>query len=192
MPLHGEGRTLTERALKAGDQMPSFHLRDAFGKMVSSARLLKLGPLVLTFYRGGWCPYCNADLQALETAYAEIQSMRASLVAVSQQTPQHSKIAQRDNAITFPMLSDKVGELAHSFGIRTNLPPHLLDVLKELEIDLAKVNGEASGTLPMPARYIIGQDSVIAYAEIDSDYTHRPEPGELIPTLKRLAALRSP
>ena len=176
-----------EQAMKAGDRAPSFRLPDTGGKIVESSGLLKRGPLVLTFFRGAWCPYCNLDLQALETVHKDIRSHGASLVAVSPQTPHQSNITQRNNKISFQMLSDKGGELAESFGIRTRLPIDLQTVFKELDIDLIALNGETSWTLPMPARFVISQDGIIAFSEIDSDYTHRPEPGDLLPTLKRLA-----
>jgi peroxiredoxin len=174
------------RAMKAGERAPAFLLPDTFGRIVRSEDLLRRGPLVLTFYRGSWCPYCNLDLQALEAAYADIRTIGGLLVTVSQQTPTSSQIARKTNGVTFPMLSDKAGTLANAFGIRSILPADLQSVFKELSIDLPALNGETSWTLPMPARYVIGRDGIIAYAEINPDHTQRPEPSELLPTLRRL------
>ena len=176
-----------QRARKAGEPAPAFRLPSSTGQTIRSAALLTMGPLVLAFYRGSWCSYCKLDLEALEASYSEIRSLGASLVVVSQQTPQHNRITQRDLKISFPILSDKGGALAELFGIRFSLPEKVRPVFQALNVDLPAMNGESSWTLPMPARYVIGRDGVIAYAEIDPDYTQRPEPSELLPVLRRLA-----
>jgi peroxiredoxin len=175
-----------ERALKAGDPAPSFVLPDANGALVSSQDLLATGPLVLTFYRGVWCPYCNLDLQAIEEIAPRIRALGATLLAVSQQTAPNSRKSQVDNNLSFPILNDKGGETAAAFGIRFRLPDDLIALYKRLKVDLSTFNGEPSWTLPMPARYVIGQDGAIAYAEINPDYTRRPEPDELLPALEGL------
>jgi peroxiredoxin len=174
------------RALKAGDRAPEFVLQDADGREVSSRDLLAKGPLVVTFYRGVWCPYCNLDLQALEEVRSEIEARGAFLVAVSQQTAANSRKAQRTNKLGFPIVGDKDGELAAKFGIRWHLPDDVQAVHKQLGADLVAFNGEDSWTLPMPARYVIGQDGVIAYAEVNPDYTRRPEPSDVFAVLDQL------
>jgi peroxiredoxin len=157
-----------------------------FGTAISSKVLLAQGPLVLTFYRGVWCPYCNFDLQALEAARAEIEARGDSLVALSQQTAPNSRKSQRQNGLGFPILSDLGGEVGARFGVRWTLPDDLREVHKALGADLVQFNGEESWTLPMPARYVIGQDGVIAYAEVNADYTRRPEPSDIFPVLDQL------
>lgn len=179
-----------ERALKAGDRAPAFMLPDPDGKAVSLQDLLANGPVVLTFYRGVWCPFCNLDLQALEEARSEIEARGATLVAVSPQTAANSRKSQRSNKLGFSIVGDKGGELAGKFGLRWHLPEDLQAVHKQLGADLPAFNGDASWTLPMPARYVIGQDGIIAYAEINPDYTRRPEPSDVFPVLDRLK--RSP
>lgn len=174
------------KALKAGDRAPEFTLPDTDGKLVSSRDLLASGPLVITFYRGVWCPYCNLDLQALEAARPEITARGASLVAISQQTAPNSRKSQRQNNLGFPILSDLGGEVGAKFGIRWTAPDYLREVHKALGADLTQFNGEDSWTLPMPGRYVIGQDGMIAYAEINADYTRRPEPSEIFPILEQL------
>jgi len=175
-----------ERALKAGDHAPAFVLPDADGGKVSSKDLLAKGALVVTFYRGAWCPYCNMDLQALESAAADIRALGSTLVAISPQTPANSRKSQRDNHLSFPILSDHGGEVAASFGLRWRLQDDLKKIMSSFGVDLAAFNGEPSWTLPMPARYVIAQDGTIAYAEVNPDYTRRPDPSELTPTLRRL------
>jgi peroxiredoxin len=178
-----------ENALKAGDHAPAFILPDADGRQLSSADLLAKGPLVVTFYRGVWCPYCNMDLQAIEAAAEEIRGFGASLVAISQQTPANSRKSQAQNKLSFPILADHGGNVADAFGLRWNLGPDLIAVQKKLGADLSVFNGEGSWTLPMPARYVIARDGKIAYAEVNPDYTRRPDPSELMPTLKGLRQL---
>ncbi|MET1047684.1 MAG: peroxiredoxin-like family protein [Hyphomicrobium sp.] len=175
------------RALKAGDVAPRFELPDPDGKPVSSKALLARGPLVVTFYRGAWCPFCNFDLSALEEARSEIETRGASLVAISQQTAPNSRKSQRQNGLGFPILVDHRGEVAYQFGVRWTLPDYLRQVQKELGADLTQFNGEDSWTLPMPARYVIAKDGAIAYAEVNADYTRRPEPSAIFPVLEQLA-----
>jgi peroxiredoxin len=174
------------RALKAGDVAPEFTLPDPDGNPVSSKVLLAKGPLVVTFYRGAWCPFCNFDLSALEEARSEIESRGATLVAISQQTAPNSRKSQRQNGLGFPILGDHGGEIAAQFGVRWTLPDYLREVQKALGADLTQFNGEDSWTLPMPARYVIAQDGTIAYAEVNADYTRRPEPSAIFPVLEQL------
>jgi len=130
------------RTGQAGDRAPEFILKDANGREVSSRELLAKGPLVVTFYRGVWCPYCNIDLQAL---------------------------------------------VAARFGLRFRLPDYLIELYRDtFKNDLSHTNGDSSWTLPMPARYVISTDGVIGYAEVNPDYTRRPDPEELLPVLSAL------
>jgi peroxiredoxin len=175
-----------KRALKAGDPAPGFVLPNPEGKMVSSSDLLAKGPLVVTFYRGIWCPYCNFDLVALEAARAEMEQRGGTLVAISQQTAANSRKSQRANSLGFPILIDSGGTLSEKFGIRWVVPDSLKQVHKQLGADLEAFNGESSWTLPMPARYVIDQNGIIAYAEINPDYTRRPEPSDVFPVLDAL------
>lgn len=174
------------RALKAGDVAPEFTLPDPDGNLVSSKVLLAKGPFVVTFYRGAWCPFCNFDLSALEEARSEIEARGATLVAISQQTAPNSRKSQRQNGLRFPILGDHGGEIAVRFGVRWTLPDYLREVQKALGADLTQFNGEDSWTLPMPARYVIAQDGRIAYAEVNADYTRRPEPSAILPVLEQL------
>jgi peroxiredoxin len=181
-----------ERSRRAGDTAPQFSLKDANGNTVNSSDLLAMGPLVVTFYRGVWCPYCNMDLQALEEVRSEIEARGAKMVAISMQIATNSRKAIDKNKLGFPILIDPRGELADDFGIRFALPDYLVDVYKGVfRTDLAVINDDPAWTLPMPARYVIGQDGVIAYAEVNPDYTRRPEPSELLPTLDLLRTTKA-
>lgn len=174
------------RALKAGDRAPGFTLSDADGNVVSAHHLLSKGPLVVSFYRGVWCPYCNLELQALEGVLPEIQARGASLVAISPQTPPNSRKSARENRLTFPILSDTMSEVAEAFGIRFAMPDDLVALYKSFKNDLPAFNGDPSWVLPMPARFVIGIDGIITYAEVNPDYTQRPDPSELLPALDSL------
>jgi peroxiredoxin len=179
------------RALKAGDKAPDFVLNDPDGKPVSSRDLLAKGPLVVSFYRGVWCPYCNLELQALQAALPAIEERGANVIAISPQTAPNSRRSQRDNKLGFPILSDVKAQVANAFGIRFALPDYLVEVYKGFKNDLPLINDDPSWVLPMPARYVIGTDGVIAYAEIDPDYTQRPDPSELLPVLDRVRASKA-
>jgi peroxiredoxin len=175
------------RAKRVGDEAPSFSLKDPEGRIVSSAELLKKGSLVVTFYRGVWCPYCNMELRALEAAKPEFEKLGASLVAISPQTQPNSRKSVRQNMLSFPILSDTKGEVGGAFGLRFQLPDYLVELYKGLKNDLPAFNDDPSWTLPMPARYVIDRDGTIVYAEVNPDYTRRPEPEELMPALRRAA-----
>ena len=131
-------------------------------------------------------PYCNMDLQALEEAAPEIRSRRATLVAVSPQAAANSRKSQQENKLSFPILTDKGGELSEKFALRWTLEPYLIDVFKMFQVDLPTIHNDNKWTLPMPARYVIGKEGIIAYSEVNPDYTKRPDPSELLPTLDRL------
>ncbi|MFW0759189.1 peroxiredoxin-like family protein [Pseudomonas sp. H11T01] len=172
-----------ERALKVGDKAPLFTLKDPDGNAVSSAELLAKGPLVLTFYRGVWCPYCNLELQALQAFLPTLQEAGASLLAISPQIAANSRKSVRTNGLEFPILSDTHNDVAAAFGLRFELPDYLIDLYKNLRNDLPTFNDDPSWTLPMPARYVIGQDGVIRYAEVNPDYTQRPEPEAMLASI---------
>jgi peroxiredoxin len=180
-----------QRAKKAGDAAPEFSLKDPEGNPVSSRELLAKGPLVVSFYRGVWCPYCNLELQALQAALPEIAARGASLVAISPQTGANSRKSQRDNKLDFPILSDVRSEVANAFGIRFALPDYLAEVYKAFGNNLPVINEDPAWVLPMPARYVIGTNGVIAYSEVNPDYTQRPDPSELLPVLDRLRASKA-
>src|SRR5882672_4006346 len=175
-----------EHALKIGDLAPVFKLPDATGTRVDSAELLQEGAVVVAFYRGVWCPYCNMELEAIEAAAEEIRANGASLVAISPQTPANSRKSQQQNRLSFPILSDHGSQIAAAYGLRFRLSEELIEVYKSFGVDLPVINGEQTWTLPMPARYVIARDGSIAYAEVNPDYTRRPDPSDLLPVLRLL------
>jgi peroxiredoxin len=179
-----------QKALKAGNRLPEFTLSDPDGHAVSSTDLLAQGPLVISFYRGVWCPYCNMELQALQEVLPQFEALGARLVAISPQNPVNSRKSVRQNNLSFPILSDPHNDVAAAFGLRFELPDYLIELYKSLKNDLPAFNGDPSWTLPMPARYVVGRNGVILYAEVNPDYTRRPEPEDMMPAL-RAAATRT-
>lgn len=178
-----------ERAKKVGDKAPSFNLKDPEGNDVSSTELLAKGPLVVSFYRGVWCPYCNLELQALQSALPEFKKLGAGLVAISPQTAPNSRKSTRQNHLTFPILSDIKGEVGEAFGLKFKLPDYLVALYMSLKNDLPSFNDDSEWTLPMPARYAIGQDGTILYSEVNADYTRRPEPEDMLPAIEKSAKI---
>ena len=172
--------------LGVGDTAPDFSLPDATGKTVHLSSLLADGPVVLAFYRGGWCPYCSLELRALQAALPEITAAGAALVAVSPQTPDASLSTAETNDLAFPVLSDAGNAVADAFGLRWTAPDDLRAIYDQFGLDMAAANGDESYTLPVPATFVIGQDSVVRYAFADPDYTKRAEPADVVAALEAL------
>lgn len=182
---------LADGAAKGGDFAPDFQLPDARGGMVRLSDLLASGPAVVSFYRGGWCPYCNLELRALQAAESSFRALGASLVAVSPQTPDESLSSAEKNALTFPVLSDVGSSVAKSFGIAFDLAKELRPIYTRFGHALPDKNGDESWVLPLPATYVIDKDGTIALAFVDIDYRNRLEPAEITAVLETLARRRA-
>lgn len=172
--------------VRAAGPAPVFELKDADGATVRLSDLLAAGPVVLNFYRGVWCPYCNLDVQALEGYASEIAATGAALVAITPQTAANSRKLIAAHGLSFPILSDPGNAVAEQYGLRYRLPTYLIDVYKQLGVDLTVINGDDSWTLPIPGRFVIDRQGRIQYAEAHPDYTRRPEPEDLLHVLRGL------
>lgn len=170
---------------QVGDQAPAFTLPNAVGDMVSSKALLMEGPIIVVFYRGAWCPYCNITLAAWQDELETIEELGGQLVAVSPQLPDYSLDSKQKNELAFPVLSDVGNKIADAFGITTQVTPEIIK-LWEGRIDLEKHNGDASAKLPLPATYLISPDGRIHYAHAHEDYRVRAEPADVIAKLREL------
>jgi peroxiredoxin len=159
------------KAVHAGDSVPGFRLRDPDGNAISSYDLLNGGPVLIVFYRGRWCPYCEVDLRAIQAVARQLRSLGASIVAISQQSTHESRSTERMYGLSFPSLVDCGGKVARAFGVRWKLSCELRAAEIECGLDLAIVHGEPSWTLTMPARFVISPEGIVEYADISADYT---------------------
>jgi peroxiredoxin len=173
-------------ALKAGAKMPAFVLEDSTGKTVSSKHLLKAGNLVVVFYRGSWCPYCNLYLRNLQKRLPEIVEAGGTLVAISVETPDDSMSVAKKNELNYTVLSDPGLGVARRFGIVYQMQPETDAQYKTRGLDVAKHNAMAKPELPLGATYVVSRKGKITYAYIENDYKKRAEPDVIIENLKKL------
>jgi peroxiredoxin len=176
---------VVDKALKVGDRAPDFELPDATGNKVKLLELLARGPVIVTWYRGGWCPYCNIALRGFHKRLPEIRSAGASLVAISPETPDNSLSTAEKNHLDFDVLSDRGNKVARAYGVAYKLPKVVADQFKG-RLDLAKFNGDESGELPLGVTYVIDRDGIIRYAFVNADYRKRAEPSDVLAALRNL------
>lgn len=175
------------RSLGVGDSAPDFELSNAVGVPIRLGQLLKHGPVVVSFYRGGWCPFCNLELRALQQRLSEIQRNGASLVAISPELPDKSISSQEKHLLQFDVLSDLGNQVARQFGLVFTVAEELRPVYEQLGIDIPGHNGDRSFELPLPASYVIAMDGTIHFAFVNSDYTQRAEPADIIAALSQIS-----
>ena len=174
---------IQERALRAGEQAPDFTLPNAHGELVHSTDLRARGPLVVIFFRGIWCPFCNLSLIALQEAASEIEAAGATLVAISPQLPEYARRLMEQHNLTFDLLSDEGNRVAAQFGLVFTVPEAVQQIYRPLGTDLEMFNGDPSWTLPIPGTFLLDQESMIHFADVDPDYTSRTEPRLIVSML---------
>ncbi len=174
---------LAEKALKVGNTMPDFSLPNASGKKIQLSSLLKKGPVVIAFYRGSWCPYCNVQLNSYQQILPEFKKRGATLVAITPEKRDLSVETTKDKQLEFDILTDKDNQLARKLGLVFGVPAELKALYQQFGIDLAKSQGNPDWKLPVPATYIVQNDRKITYAFVDTDYTQRAEPADLLKSL---------
>jgi hydroxyquinol 1,2-dioxygenase len=179
---------VAELALGEGDQVPRFQLPSADGAVAGTAELLQHGPVVISFYRGGWCPYCNIELRSLQRLLPDIEALGASLVAISPEMPDRTAMAVKDNALTFPVLVDSGNAVARQFRLTHQIDPRVVRYQLGNGNDVAAYNGMDIAEVPLPATYVVGSDGVVRYAFVNADYTKRADPEVIISVLRDLAA----
>jgi peroxiredoxin len=180
---------MVKRALKAGDLAPAFSLPNAHGRQISLVDLLAKGPIILNFYRGGWCPYCNLELKAYQALLSDIRAAGSDLVAVSPQTLDHSLISAERNALAFEVLSDHGDHVASHFGIGYAIPVIVRAIGARFGTAFAAINGSDDGQLPVSATYVIDRDCRITLAGIEPDFRVRLEPAGALRALRTLAEI---
>ncbi len=177
---------LPEPGLKAGERAPDFTLPDAWGKPVNLAEELKKGPVVLVFYRGAWCPFCNLHLHALHNSQAYFKKYNAQLIAITPQKPDKSSEQIKKDKYEFKILSDLDDSVMRAYKLLYSLNAELIDVYKKHGLDVEAYNGEGRVTLPIPATYVIDRKGIIRAVHADTDYKKRMEPAAIIEALSRL------
>lgn len=177
-----------EKAIQVGQKAPDFELKNTKGETVKLSAMLKKGPAVLTWYRGGWCPYCNITLAALQKVLPYIQASGAQLVALTPELPDKALTTAEKNDLKFLVLTDLNHEVAKRYNVAFELTPDVASRYKK-HFDLLEYNGAEAGetTLPLAATYIIDRDGMVRYAFLDADYRKRAEPAEIVAFLKKMA-----
>lgn len=178
---------VVEHALKVGAMAPAFELPDATGHMKSLQSMLASGPVVVTFYRGAWCPFCNIQLHEYQEALPEITAAGGQLVAISPQMPDGSLSTAEKDGLQFAVLSDQGNTVARSFGVAYKLPADLVAAYKPM---LTKANGGDGDELPLASTFVIDRSGKVAYAFVDPDFRKRAEPADVVAALKQLSGTK--
>ena len=176
------------RAVQPGERAVGFELPTFSGRLVRLEDQLEQGPVVLNFFRGAWCPYCNMELKALDAALPEIHRRGASLLSISPNLPQATGRFVAENPFGFDVLCDVDNQVARRYGLVFRLPKSLVNVYSELGLDLPAFDGNHRWELPMPATYVVGPDGLIHDGFVHADYTRRMEPAAILAALDRLQA----
>jgi peroxiredoxin len=179
-------RFALENVLAVGDAAPDFALPDVQGRIIALPEALHIGPVVLAFYRGGWCPYCDLQLRAYQSVLPTVVQLGARLIAVSPQLPDGSLSTAEKNKLEFDVLSDVGNGVARSFGLVYSLSEELREALRSNGKDLTRINGDESWELPVPATFVIAPDRRVMLAHVDVDYRRRLAPEDIITALRSL------
>jgi peroxiredoxin len=171
---------IEEKILPVGAPAPEFALNDATGRLVRSRDLLALGPLVIKFFRGRWCPYCITELESWRDLYGQLREREALMVAIGPQIERQSDFMAGQHGLPFPVLSDPACALAEKFGLVYTVPEYLRTYYLSILVNIPFVNGEPSWRLPLPATYVISRDGRVVLAEAHADFRVRPEPEEAL------------
>ncbi len=174
---------IEQQILAVGELAPGFALNDTNGRTVRSTDLLALGPLILNFFRGRWCPYCMAELQAWRDAYPAVRERGALLAAISPQTVHQNDLLTQQHPLPFPVLSDAGSAVAESFRLAYSVPAYHQKHYRGILVNLPFIDGDPAWRLAVPATYVIHPDGRIAFAEAHADFRVRPEPEEVLAAL---------
>ncbi|MBV9836287.1 MAG: AhpC/TSA family protein [Alphaproteobacteria bacterium] len=178
---------LTDESLGVGDMLPDFELGDGAGTVWRSMDLLDRGPLVLAFFRGGWCPYCEITMAALNEARQSIEALGAAAVAISPELPEHVAATVKSRGLTYPLLSDPTNAYARLCGVAYELSPDHIKVHRDRKRSLPAMHGDSKWRLPVPAVYVIEPSGRVVYAFADVDPARWADPKDLLDALRRLA-----
>ena len=179
-------KTMPNPGIAVGQQAPNFSLQNAFGKTVSLKDELKKGPVVLVFYRGSWCPYCNLHLHVLNKAQPQFDQYNAQLIAVTPQQPNRSAEQIKKDGYPFEVLSDSDSQVMKDYRLYFELSEDLLKVYSKFKLDLEGYNGKGRNVLPVPGSFVIDQSGKVVAMQAQTDYKARMEPADIIKALKAL------
>lgn len=182
---------IAARAKRAGDLAPDATLPDGAGRPVRLSDAWRQGPLVLVFYRGGWCGYCSLQLRAWHQRAADLARLGATLLAISPQTPDHSMRTAEDKQFSFTVLSDSNLDAANGFELAFTLPPELVSFYGAVGTDIPVLNGNGLWVLPVPATYVIDEEGRIRFAHIEEDIRKRAEPADVLRVIEDLVRDRA-
>ncbi len=177
---------LPKKAVKKGDVLKDATLVDVSNNQVNIHSFLEEGPLVVSFYRGGWCPYCNVELKALQDVLPQIKKLGANLIAITPETPDNSLTTSEKNELSFAVLSDIDNKYAKQLGLVFQMPEDLREVYHKFDIDVPKHNQNDDYELPLPATYVVNKQGEIIVSFLPEDYTERLDPEAIIEALKTL------
>ena len=173
--------------LGVGDTAPDFTLDDAVGNPVALGDLVATGPVVVTFYRGEWCPYCNLQLRALQEALPEIVATGATLVAISPQAPDRALMMTEKHELAFAVLSDLDQSVSEAYKVRFDVTGELEDLqVNVFHNDPAEQNADGRRSLPVPSTFVIDRDGIVRFASVDADWRVRVEPADVVAALQAL------
>ena len=175
-----------DNALREGDQATGFQLSNAKGGETALADLLTQGPVVISFYRGGWCPYCNLEFKALNDILPTIKELGANLVGISPQLPDNSMSTVEKHGLKFEVLSDVGNVVAREYGIVMDVPAAMQPLYLEWGLDVPAANGDDTWELPIPATFVIDSDGQIVLAYVNKNYIERLEPSEIVKALESI------
>lgn len=184
--MKGPDERVAKGANEGGTHAPDFSLPNAYGRPVRLYELLETGPVVLTFYRGAWCPYCNLELKALREALPAIEKQGGQLIAVTPQQPDKSLQQVEQDGYPFEILSDLEDGVMKDYNLYFEVSDELDAVYRKMGLHLEDFNGEGRRGLPVPGTFVIDRDGVIRAAFADVDYTRRMEPAVVVDALKAL------
>lgn len=178
---------LIANAIKVGEVAPDFVLPNVTGEKVSLSEALHDGPVILTWYRGGWCPYCNMHLRYLQKSLPLFQKYNARMIALTPEKPDGSLTVKEKNGLEFDVLSDYHNDVARTYGIVFKLGKEVSDLYKNtFGLNLEAYNDSDSDELPIPATYVIDSLGMVRYAFLNADYMQRADPKEIIEVLKKI------
>jgi peroxiredoxin len=177
---------LAEQGLQVGEPFPDFALPDSDGRTVTSGELLDRGPVVVAFYRGGWCPYCGAMLRAFEAARPAIEAAGGVLVAVSPDRPEEQARTKAEKGLGFSLLTDEGGALARLCGVQFELGEAHIAYYRRRGLDMPACHAGTGWELPLPATYVLRPDGSIAFVFADADWTRRAEPEDVVAAVHSL------